>query len=281
MRTLAVACDRGHARPMFARSAGVVVACMVVLPASADTPKKGATLVAAEGKLAVAGGSATSGAVLVAGTAVSAGEDAHAVIDLGDARISVAPQTIFHVFGAPGSKKAAAASTLANGIVRIAATKPIAIASPAGKIVFDGDAKLHVEKGVTRISVHKGTAKLSGATVGEGFGVRVGKGKPTKLPAAPTWTAPPKSALTTKGDAPIDVTGMIGGTATRWHLQVAMDEAFTEYLTDTQLAAKSTTLVFEQKLPPGRYWVRVSALDADGLEGAWSTVAAVQILSKP
>lgn len=266
---------------MFARAAGIVVACVVVVPASADTPKKGATLVAAEGKLAVGGGSASSGSVLVAGTAVAAGEDAHAVIDLGNARVSIAPQTIFHVFGAPGSKKAAAESTLANGIVRVSSSKPITIASPAGKIVFDGDAKLHVEKGVTRVSVHKGTAKVSGATVGEGFGVRVGKGKPMKLPAAPTWTAPPKSALTTKGDAPVDVAGMIGGAATKWHLQVAMDEAFTEYLTDTQLTAKTTTLVFEQKLPPGRYWVRVSAVDADGLEGAWSTVAAVQIVSKP
>ncbi len=256
---------------------------IVVVPARADAPKKGAILVSAEGKLAIGGGSTATGAPIGAGSTVNAGEDAHAEINLGDALIAVAPQTVFHVFGAPkgGKKVVVADSTLSSGIVRVSTTKPIAVNTPNAKVTFDAstEAKLHVESGVTRVSVHKGSAKVSGVSIGEGLGVRVGKGKPAKLPAAPAWTAAPKTSLTTKGEAPVDVTGVIGGTAAQWHLQVATNPAFTEFLTDMQLKAKTTTLVFEQKLPPGRYYVRVSAMDGDGLEGPWSTVAPVQITS--
>lgn len=270
-----------------ARAASFLALLVVVAPARADAPKKGATLVSAEGKLAIAGGSTSSGSAIVAGSSVNAGEDAHAEINLGDALIAVAPQTVFYVFGAPapkGSKKLVVAdSTLSGGVVRVSTTKPITVNTPNGKIVFDAatEAKLHVEGGTTRVSVHKGSARAAGVTIGEGLGLRVGKGKAAKLPAAPTWTVTPKTSLTTKGEAPVDVSGVIGGVASQWHLQVAMNAAFTEFLTDTQLKAKTTTLVFEQKLPPGRYYVRVSAIDGDGLEGPWSTVAPVQITGKP
>jgi len=269
------------------RHAWLLALLVIAAPARAEAPKPGATLVSAEGKLAIAGGSTSSGSPIVAGSAVTAGEDAHAEVNLGVALISVAPQSVFYVFGAPapkGSKKliASADSTLSSGVVRVSTTKPIAISTPSGKVSFDAatDAKLHVEGGVTRVSVHKGSAKAGGAAIGEGMGARVGKGKAVKLPAAPTWTAAPKTALTTKGEAPVDVSGIIGGTAAQWHLQVAMNAAFTEFLTDMQLKAKTTTLVFEQKLPPGRYYVRVSAIDGDGLEGPWSAAAPIQITSK-
>lgn len=270
---------------MLARFAGLIAVCVFVVPASADTPKKGATLVSAEGKLAVGGGSAGSGAAIVAGTGINAGEDAHAELDLGDARIAVAPQTVFHVFGSPapkGSKKLVVSdSTLTSGVVRVSTSKATTINTPAGKVLLDAatDAKLHVDKGVTRVSVHKGSAKLGGVGIAEGFGLRVGKGKPAKLPDAPVWTAMPKSKLTTKGEVPAEVKAVLGGVATVWHVQVAMNATFTEFLTDAQLEAKTTTLVFEQKLTPGRYWVRISAIDAVGLEGPWSAVAPTEIIS--
>jgi hypothetical protein len=162
--------------------------------------------------------------------------------------------------------------------VRVSTQKPTTINTPAGKVVLEPatDAKLHVESGVTRVSVHKGSAKAFGAVISEGFGARSGKGK-TKLPAAPTWTTAPKTSLKAKGDAPVDVNGIISGNAAQWHVQVAMNAAFTDFLVDTQLKAKSTTLVYEQKLPPGRYYTRVSAIDDGGLESAWSAVAPTEI----
>ncbi len=274
---------------MSARIAWSLAALLLVADAGAAPPVKTATLISAEGKLAIGGGSATSGAAIAAGSAVDAGDDAHAELDLGDARVFVAPRTVFHVFGKPapkGSKKPVVSdSTLTSGAVRVSTTKAITIDTPGAKVVLDAatDAKVHVDKGVTRVSVHKGSAKAGGAVIGAGFGARVGKGKPTKLPAAPTWTAAPKSLVPTKGDAPAEVAGMLGlaaagaGKAARWHLEVATDAAFTEYLTDAVLDAKSTTLVVEQKLPPGRYWMRVSAIDDAGLEGPWSAVVETRV----
>jgi hypothetical protein len=270
---------------MSARAAWFLAAIVAVAPARADAPKKGAILVSAEGKLVIAGGSTSSGTPIVAGSSVSSGDDAHAEINLGDALVAVAPQTVFFVYGTPppkGSKKLLVSdSTLSSGIVRVSTQKPTTINTPAGKVLLYSatDAKLHVESGVTRVSVHKGSAKVGGAVVSDGFGVRVGKGKPAKLPGAPTWTAAPKTSLKTKGETPIDVNGIITGTATQWHMQVAMNAAFTDFLVDTQLKAKTTTLVFEQKLPPGRYYTRVSAIDGDGLEGPWSAVAPIEIVS--
>ncbi len=271
---------------MSVRAAWVFVALVVVAPARADAPKSSAVFVAAEGKLAVGGGgSASNGAAIVAGSSVSSGEDAHAEINLGDALVAVAPQTVFYVFGAPppkGSKKLVVSdSTLSSGVVRVSTQKPTIISTPAGKVHLDAgtDAKVHVESGVTRVCVHKGSAKVSGASIAEGFGLRVGKAK-AKLPAAPVWTAAPKTSLKTKGEAPVDVSGIASGNATLWHVQVAMNAAFTDFLTDTTIKAKSTTLVFEQKLPPGRYYTRISAIDGDGLESAWSAVAPTEIAAK-
>lgn len=283
--TLATRIVRAHTAAVYARSTWSLAALLLVADAHAAPPQKTATLVSAEGKLAIGGGSASTGATIAPGSQVDAGDDAHALIDVGDARITVAPRTIFHVYGKPapkGSKKLVVSdSTLSSGIVRASTTKPVAIDTPSGKIALAAatDAQIHVEKGVTRVSVHKGSAKAGGVAIGEGLGLRVGKGKPTKLPPAPTWTAAPKAAITTKGDAPADVTGVLGGAATRWHLEVAMDAAFTEYQTDTLLDAKSTTLVVEQKLPPGRWFVRVSAIDERGLEGPWSAVAETRVTS--
>lgn len=263
------------------------VACAIALlgavPAAGKDGDGTATLVSSDGKVTVGGASQVDGAAIAPGSAVSTGEGAHAEVKLGDAALSLAPHTLFHPFGKPKAKKLVISdSTLVSGVVRIATQKPIAIDTPAGKIVFAAStqAKLHVEGGATRLSVHAGSAKAGGATIAEGYGVRLGKGKAKKLPAAPTWTVLPKPTVVTLGDAPASVTGIASGVATKWHLQVAMDGAFTELLTDAQLDAKSTTLVMEQKLPPGRFHVRLAALDADGLEGAWSAVATTQITSK-
>lgn len=270
---------------MTARVGFLLAALVLSSSARADAPKKGAILVSAEGKLAIPGGSTNSGAAIVAGSSVSSGDDAHAEINLGDALVAVAPQTVFFVYGTPppkGSNKLLVSdSTLSSGIVRVSTQKPTPINTPAGKVLLAAatDAKVHVESGVTRVSVHKGSAKIGGAVVADGFGVRVGKGKATKLPAPPTWTAAPKTTVKTKGDAPVDVNGIIAGNATHWHVQVAMNAAFTDFLVDTLIKSKSTTLVYEQKLPPGRFYTRVSALDGDGLEGPWGAVAPVEVVS--
>jgi len=262
-------------------------------------PKPPATISATEGVVDVSGTSAKKDAAIVPGSGIVSSANAHTEVTYKEGwRVLVAPSSTFYVLGkaAPkGSKKLVTGdSTLVTGSVRVTVPATIAkaapIDTPAGKLTFTAstEAKVHVEDGATRVSVHKGKATLGATEIAEGSGLKVDKGKwggkSQKLPDAPKWTAAPKtsySVATSNEEAKL--TGMIGGTATKWHLQVSMDAQFTEYLVDLELKAAGPTLMLEQKLPVGKFYLRVSALDDNGLESAWSPVATTVIekIEKP
>ncbi|MGZ3453659.1 MAG: FecR domain-containing protein [Polyangiales bacterium] len=257
----------------------VIALCVLVAPvALAADPA--ATLSAADGNVDIGGAGATKGSPIASGSGVVTAANAHAEVRLKDgSRIWLAPSTTFYVLGKPvpkGKKPIVSDSTLVKGAVwTFASSAPMAaIVTPAGKVMIaaSSEAKLHVEDGTTRVSVHKGKATVGGAEIAEGFGIK-GKSK-AKLPDSPKWTAPPKT-LTTTSEENASVTGMIGGpgTATKWHVQVTMDAEMTDILVDSLIKADGPTLMVEQKLPPGHYFMRVAAIGPDGLESAWSAVA--------
>jgi hypothetical protein len=67
------------------------------------------------------------------------------------------------------------------------------------------------------------------------------------------------------------------GDGTTYHFQMAKDEKFEDVLTDEKLAEPEITL--DKPHEPGTYYVRTSAIDADGYEGEFSEPQAFKILS--
>jgi len=257
-------------------------------------PPPDATVSAASGSLNADGKGASKGDAIAAGSEVSTGDTAHGEVTYKDGvRVQLLPASTLWVLGAAppkGAKKPTvlAESTLAKGAIRAhveAGKKPLVIATATAKVsVVSGDAKVHVDEGVTRVSVHKGTTTVDVGgkkiEVAEGFGLKIEKGKapgkPTKLPDAPKWTTlPPKLALTAGDDAKVAAT--IGGTASVWQLEVARDEAFNDVMLDLHPKADGPTLALEQKVPIGKYFGRVSALDADMLESAPAPIVSTTI----
>lgn len=169
--------------------------------------------------------------------------------------------------------------------------RPRIVTDAATVMVMEGESLVWVDEGkTTRVSVHRGTASITGrgttTEVPDGFGVQIVKGaapaKPKALPIAPVWSPPAKRTVVVSGPTadvalPFEPSTVAGTPPVGWHLQVAKDAAFTDVVVDTQapLVARS----FEAKgLAAGTYHARASATDADGFEGKWSTTATVVVV---
>ena len=190
------------------------------------------------------------------------------------------------VLGAPtaaGKKPAAKPAP-----VKIARTA--IIVTPVGKVTVNpgSAARISVEPktGATRVSLYDGAATLAG------------KGKPINLapnqsstianvtatptaaqplPAAPTIVGVPGLVLSTGG--PVDVKGSysaVGAAPAGWQVQVAQDAAFESLVRDTRVGAAETR-VMPSAVGPGDYYVRVSAVNAEGAVGPWSAPSHVQV----
>lgn len=88
------------------------------------------------------------------------------------------------------------------------------------------------------------------------------------LPRRPLWVNAPTERVVTAG-GPVDVTGeyrLPSGHASRWRVELARDGAFRERVSVTSAAARARRLHL-RGVAPGRYFVRVSALNEDGLAG--------------
>ncbi len=165
------------------------------------------------------------------------------------------------------------------------------IVTPVGKVTVNpgSAARISVEPktGATRVSLYDGAAVLAG------------KGKPINLtpnqsstianlatppsvaaplPAAPTIAGVPGLVLSTGG--PVEVKGtysLSGGSAPAgWQVQVAQDAGFESVTKDGRVGAAETR-VMPSAVGPGDYYVRVSAVSAEGTVGPWSAPAHVQV----
>lgn len=153
----------------------------------------------------------------------------------------------------------------------------------AGSSIVDVDARA-----TTRLSVHQGSSRLSAAgrtvDVREGFGSRADRGRaprpPQPLPAAPTWTAPFAPLALVDGDERAELRGTYargssGPAPVVWHVQLSRDDRFNDLVVDARVPAAVTNL--DAQVGEGRYFARVSAVDADGFEGPPSAVASVRV----
>lgn len=236
---------------------------------------------------------------LAQGNKVSTKDDSSAEVTFkDDSRIQLSEQTLVVILGGTmhlADKQASAADTqLMTGELRahlgaLAGKKPIS--TPGATIVLgNGEAKVDVDTGkTTRLAVYKGKSSLAASgkkvEVPSGYGSKADLGKaPTKprpLPDVPTWTTPlPRVALTFADS--LDVTGAYaagtgaGPKTDTFHVQLARDAASNDLVVNVKVPSTITKLDAKQ-LAPATYYVRVSGIDGDKFEGAYSAVAEVTI----
>jgi hypothetical protein len=80
------------------------------------------------------------------------------------------------------------------------------------------------------------------------------------------------------GDKELRIRWQSLGDGTTYHFQMAKDENFKTVLTDEKLAEPEITLDKPHEL--GTYYVRTSAIDADGYEGEFSEPQSFKVLSE-
>ena len=161
--------------------------------------------------------------------------------------------------------------------------RPLVLATPGARVQMRGEVKVSVDAaGTTRVAAYKGTSVITAGKknldVRENFGVKVesgkGPGKPKPLPPAPMFGAPPPAVLFASADGKAEITGSYGPGSgpgdmpASFRLQVGHDAEFGDLVSDAVLPASSTGLSIAGT--PGNYFVRVSAIDADGFEGPFS-----------
>jgi hypothetical protein len=143
--------------------------------------------------------------------------------------------------------------------------------------------RVGVTRGRLPVRTHRGTILLL-ARRGALLAPYV-RAREATLPGRPVWTVAPPARVVTAG-APVDVTGeyrLPSGSARRWRVELARDEAFRDRVSVTTAAGRVRRLRLRE-VAPGRYFVRVSALNEDGLAGPASdatsfTVAAPTIVA--
>jgi hypothetical protein len=209
-------------------------------------------------------------------------------------RLQLGEQTLVVILGgATPARGNADDTTLLSGRLRaflgqLSQPAPLAVATSSGRARLGaGEAQLSVDAAhTTRLAVYHGrsrlTAKKRTVAVNEGFGSKAELGRaptpPRPLPAAPRLTDPPPALLLGSnelvaryrpGDGP-------GPAPAGWHLQVASDEQFNALALDTRVPVEVTELDAKD-LAPGRWFARVSAIDADQFEGPFSSVSEVRV----
>ncbi len=161
--------------------------------------------------------------------------------------------------------------------------RPLTLATPSARVQMRGEVKVSVDAGgATRVAAYKGTSVLTvgkkNVDVREGFGVKVETGKapgqPKPLPPAPMFGAPPPAVIFASPDGKAEISGSYGPGSgpgdmpATFRLQVSRDGDFGELVSDAVVPSSNTALSIAGT--PGTYFVRVSAIDADGFEGAFS-----------
>lgn len=170
---------------------------------------------------------------------------------------------------------------------------PIAVQTPAATVkVTGGEAQVGSDdKKTARLAVYAGNSSISaqGTTrdVVLGFGSKAELGKaptvPKPLPPAPVWSKLPQRVLLDRGTGAPSIIGEYAEApnpvtkASEWRVQVSTDDKFRELVVDALVPV--ATHRFEGKTPgPGRYWIRVSAIDDDHFEGPYGDAARVLVV---
>ena len=151
----------------------------------------------------------------------------------------------------------------------------LALGRADGELVTDPggrNTRVAVSRGRVRVVTPHGTAFV---TARRGALFATGEPPSTRpLPGRPVWRRPPPVRVVTAG-APVDVAGTFAlpaGGVRRWRVEIARDEVFRDRVATLTEPARSRRVVL-RGVAPGRYFVRVSALNRDGVAGAPSETA--------
>lgn len=216
-----------------------------------------------------------------------------------ESQVRIEEQTLVIILGdvrGAASRLTASDATLVTGSLRarmseLAGRPPRVVDTPSARVeVTAGEAKVSVDdKKTTRLAVHAGQSNVAAqkktVPVAAGFGSKVDDGKPPAppkpLPPAPVWDGAPP-VVVTRADATEEITlryraGAPFDALSEWHVQVARDRDFTDVLVDAK-APRAVDTVALRSLGPGRFFVRVSALDTDAFEGPFSAPASTTVV---
>ncbi len=160
--------------------------------------------------------------------------------------------------------------------------KPIKVAVKGGATVTaeSRDAVLRKKKKRTTVSVFDGKAKVESAgkavavpkNFGSSFAENRAPKKPRPLPPPPPWKKPTSEGflLAPGGEGVIQGTWGSVTKAIGYRLEVATDAGFQRLVVRQEIPGKVQNFRAE-KMPPGRYWMRVRAIDNDDFLGIAST----------
>lgn len=200
------------------------------------------------------------------------------VVILGDANEAASMHPVVETNLVTGNLRAWMARSPAN---RVAVTTESAkVRMIGGEAAVGSD-----EKKTTRLAVYAGNSKITATRktedVSAGYGTKAERGKvpeiPKPLPYAPIWTTGIAQVLVDRGaGAPpfIAEFAMPDGASpaksriASWHVQIARDSTFDDIVVD-RIVPRETQRVEASSPAPGRYFVRVSAVDDDRFEGPY------------
>ncbi|MBL9024881.1 MAG: FecR domain-containing protein [Myxococcales bacterium] len=229
---------------------------------------------------------ASSGMALSTNSSVNTLEKARADIQFIDrTRVFLAENTLVVIFGTASqtavSKTPPPVAQVESGEIQAAIAalrgEPVEIAVPDGGRVSATSRDTVVERKATRttVAVFDGTARVKNAgrsvDVPTNFGTRfVGAAPPQKprpLPPAPVWEARPSAiVLAPPGNATFSASWAAVDKARAYRVELARDEVFTDLVARQEVGAEARAFRAE-RLPPGRYFLRVRAIDNEDFLG--------------
>jgi len=193
--------------------------------------------------------------------------------------------------GAAATRPAAGAQAKAMKTPPPSQPNTAIVGLPLGKVVAapGSEVRITVEPtGLTRVAVYAGHAQLLGRgrpiPLMAGTSSRIDGAKAQPKPAQPL-PPPPEilgvQQLSFSAGDPVEVPGSYqpapgAPPPASWRVQVARDPAFDSLVSDIRVAAPETRLL-SKPIAPGDYYVRVSAILAEGAEGKASAPVRVRV----
>ena len=229
-------------------------------------------------------------APLFRGNRVSTGESSGADLRFRDTtQLTLSEHTLVVILGASRSAtQRTGDARLLNGNLRSRLSElsgRSSVDTDAGQVRLGaGEAQISVDASkTTRLAVYKGTSEVTAlkktVNVAQGFGSKTELGRapspPRPLPEAPRWKDGERVAVV--GPTPALAASFVAsasGTAppaAQWHVQFSATRDFADPVVDTRVPARVTS-VDARAVAPGKFFARVSAIDADAFEGAYGAV---------
>ena len=192
-------------------------------------------------------------------------------------------------------------SAFLAGVDRQRGVAPTSLNTDAARVTLDRGTEARIEVDERRrstVAVYRGRSRVHArrqhVPVPQGYGVRAVRDQrvpaPRLLPLAPLWTVrPPRLALVESGGATLvselregttplatDAHGAHPPAPAQWHVEVSRDAHFNELIADVRGDAARSRVEIPD-VEPGAYFMRVSAVDADGFQGPPSEVVSTTV----